>query len=79
MVGPPSRRERKANALTEVEPATAAAADVSTGSVSRAPAKAAVIIDTAAAGVTVACAELSPEVAFRYQADRRSPAPPAVS
>jgi len=75
----PPCRDRNANALTDREPLTLAPGDVTTGVVSLAPANPVVIIDTRAAGVTVARGEVSPEVAVRYQADSRRPAAPALS
>jgi len=75
----PPCRDRNPNALTDREPLTVAPGDVTTGVVSLAPANPVVIIDTRAAGVTVARGEVSPEVAVRYQADSRRPAAPALS
>jgi hypothetical protein len=77
-VCPPLCRDRIADALSRREPSTDAA-DVATGAVSRAPANPAVIIDTRAAGNRVARGEVSPEVAVRYQAERRRPARPTLS
>jgi hypothetical protein len=65
--------------FTHREPFTAAAADVETGALSLAPTNPVVIIETRAAGDTVACAPVSPWADTLYQADRRKPAPPTVS
>jgi hypothetical protein len=58
---------------------TAEEAVVARGAASRAPANPVVIIDTLEAGVTVTLGEVSPEVVVRDQAERRRPAPPALS